>query len=84
MPETHLSKEEIKHRLLRLRNLERLHKEQKQRINHLTAENKQLKERVLYLESVVLKQQKTIEDLMLRLEELKTMVFGKWDLQAQL
>lgn len=77
MAKAYLSKEEIKHRLLRLRNLERLHKEQKQRINHLTAENKQLKERVLFLEKENKELKEIIQNFKLQIEELKIMVFGK-------
>lgn len=72
-----LSKEEISRRLIHLRNLERLHLKQKQRIDSLVEERKQLKARILYLESIVQEQQMIIEDFKLQLEELRTMVFGK-------
>lgn len=72
-----LSKIEIEKRLIRLRNLEMLHIKQKQRIEDLVTERKELKARVSYLESVVKEQQKTIEDFGLQLEELRTMVFGR-------
>ena len=72
-----LSQEEIKKRLVRLRNLEMLHLKQKQRNEKLLVKNKELVARVSYLESVVKEQQKMIEDFKLQLEELKVMVFGK-------
>lgn len=72
-----LSKEEIEKRLIRLRNLEPLHLEQKQRNERLIIENRSLKERVFHLESIVTKLEKTTEDFKLQIEELRTMVFGK-------
>lgn len=72
-----LSPDEVKKRLIRLRNLEYLHTEQKSRNQQLWEENQQLKQRVLLLEETVSSQQKLIEDLKLQVEELRTMVFGK-------
>jgi hypothetical protein len=72
-----LSKKEIKNRLIRLRNLERLHTEQKYRNEGLVLKNRELTARIFHLESVVAEQQKTIEDFKLQIEELRTMVFGK-------
>lgn len=77
MSKAGLSQEEIKNRLIRLRNLEMLHTKQKQRIESLVTERKQLKARVSHLESIVAVQQKTIEDFKLQIEELRVMVFGK-------
>lgn len=72
-----LPEKEVKNRLIRLRNLERLHLEQKQRNEQLVIENKSLRARVSYLESIVAEQQKTIEDFKLQIEEFRVMVFGK-------
>lgn len=63
--------------MVRLRNLEYLHKVQKLRNEKLETENRQLRVRIVELESVVSSQQKMIEDLKLQMEELKIMVFGK-------
>lgn len=73
MAQMRLSQKEIKKRLIKLRNLERLHAEQKARNERLTTENK----RISVLETTILAQQKTIEDLKLQIEELRTMVFGR-------
>lgn len=72
-----LSKEEIKQRLIRLRNLEYLHKKQRFKIWNLRDENRELKKKVAVLEEVVAAQQKTINDLKLQMEELRSIVFGK-------
>lgn len=72
-----LSPDEVKKRLIRLRNLEQLHGKQKLRNQQLWDENQLLKQRVLLLEQTVSGQQKIIEDLKLQVEELRTMVFGK-------
>lgn len=65
-----LSQEEIKQRLLRLSNLERLHGEQKARLDFL--------EKELALKDKIIEQQnKIIEDLKLQLEELKIKVYGR-------
>lgn len=72
-----LPPEEIEKRLIRLRNLERLHVEQKERNDFLLNENRALKEEVFRLNLIVSEQQKTIDDMKLRIEELSTMVFGK-------
>jgi transposase len=73
MSKIRLSEKEVKNRLIRLRNLERLHAEQKLRNERLVAENK----KIIVLEKTILEQQKTIDDLKLQIEELRTMVFGK-------
>lgn len=72
-----LSDQEIKQRLIRLRNLEHLYSKQKIRIQILTDENRVLKKKVAMLEDTVAHQQETIEDFKLQIEELKIMVFGK-------
>lgn len=73
MVKRELSKEEIRKRLIRLQNLEKLHTEQKIRIERLIEENK----KIVILEKTILEQQKTIDDLKLQIEELRTMIFGK-------
>lgn len=72
-----LPPEEIEKRLIRLRNLERLHVEQKERNEYLLKENSELKKEVVRLNLIASEQQKTIDDMKLRIEELSTMVFGK-------
>lgn len=72
-----LSQEEVKKRLIRLHNLERLHKEQKLRNKQLVIENRQLNSRVTALEKENMILKSTIEDLKLQIEELRTIVFGK-------
>ena len=77
MAHIQLSPEEVKKRLIRLRNLEYLHSRQKLRNQRLWDENHRLKERIFLLEETVSSQQKIIEDLRLQVEELRIMVFGK-------
>ncbi|HEY4483465.1 MAG TPA: IS66 family transposase [Candidatus Paceibacterota bacterium] len=72
-----LSKEEIKKRLIRLRNLESLHLSQRFKIWHLRDENRELKKEIKALKLTVSLQQKTIDDLKLQIEALNTMVFGR-------
>lgn len=72
-----LSAEEIGKRLFRLHNLERLHRNQKERIEKLAAENKRLWERVAVLEAENRELVAVVTDLKLQLEELRTIVFGK-------
>lgn len=72
-----LSKEEVKKRLIRLRNLERLHIEQKMRVGLLEEQVGLLKEENKLLRSTNDSLSKTIEDFKLQIEELRTMVFGK-------
>ncbi len=72
-----LSEEEIKQRLIRLRNLELLYKKQKVRISILSAESKMFKKQATALMATVQTQEKIIEDLKLRMEELETIIFGK-------
>lgn len=72
-----LSQAEINQRMIRLRNLERLYREQRKRIG--------LMEETIYLlkkENTLLRQENqalrtTLEDFKLQIEELRTMVFGK-------
>lgn len=72
-----LSPEEIKKRLIRLRNVEYLHEVQRFKIWHLRDENRALKKEIKALKLVVNEQQKTIDDLKLQVAELRTMVFGQ-------
>jgi len=65
-----LSTAEIDHRLVRLRNLERLHSEQKQRLEKVEAENKLLKR-----ENSELRQ--LLENALIRIAELEEKIFGK-------
>jgi hypothetical protein len=74
---TGLTPEEIAKRLIRLNNLELLHANQRQRIQKLVAENKELKRRIATLTAAVGTQAATIDDLKLQMEELRTIVFGK-------
>lgn len=72
-----LSPEEVAKRLVRLNNLERLHGEQKLRVEKITEENKTLRDRVAILEMENRTLKSSIEDLRLQLEELRAIVFGK-------
>lgn len=72
-----LPPEEIKKRLIRLRNIEYLHEVQRFKIWHLRDENRALKKEIKALKLTVAEQQKTIDDLKLQIEELRTMVFGR-------
>ncbi len=72
-----LAPHEVAKRLHRLHNLERLHRNQKGRIEKLSAENKALKGRVSALEVENRDLRATVTDLKLQLEELKVIVFGK-------
>jgi len=72
-----LSKVEIKKRLIRLRNIEFLHLQQRFKIWHLRDENRELKREIKRLNIIVSGQQKTIDDMKLQIEELRVMVFGK-------
>ncbi len=72
-----LPKEEVKKRLIRLRNVEYLHEVQRFKIWHLRDENRVLKKEIKALKLVVGEQQKTIDDLKLQIEELRVMVFGR-------
>lgn len=77
MAKMRLSQDEIKKRLIRLRNLEYLHGQQRFKIWHLRDENRELKTEIKALKLIVGEQQKTIDDLKLQIEELRTMVFGR-------
>lgn len=65
-----LSQKEIQNRLTRLRNLERLHEVQVKR-------NRFLEEQVRLLTQVNQEHAKTIQTLLLRIEELERMIFGR-------
>ena len=66
---TKLSEEEIEKRLIRLRNLETLHKRARQRIEKIKKENQQLRLNDR-------EQKELIETLLLRIDELERKVFG--------
>ena len=72
-----LSQQEIKQRLIRLRNIERLHEQQRFKIWNLRDENRNLKKEMAVLKETVAQQSKTIDDLKLQMEELRTIIFGK-------
>jgi transposase len=72
-----LNEQEINRRLTRLRNLERLHKQARERIEKLETENKCLKEEVGELKDVIASMLDKNEKLTLRVEELQIKVFGK-------
>lgn len=72
-----LSKEEIEKRLIRLRNLEFLHKKAKKRILKQDKEIKSLKERIKELEEKDKEKDNTIQSLSMQIEEIKTKIFGK-------
>ena len=65
-----LSKPEVRQRLIRLSNLERLHAEQKERLQKLETENRTLQVKLT-------QQNELIERLMVRVEELETRMFGR-------
>ena len=77
MGKIRLSKKEIKNRLIRLRNLERLHAEQKLRNDKLVTENRGLKVRMTAVEKENKELRVIVSDLKLQVEELRVMVFGK-------
>ena len=72
-----LTKKEIYDRMIELRNLRKLHKQDRERIKHLKKENKDLKLRVAELEQKDKDKGEVIEKLSLQVEELRTIVFGK-------
>lgn len=72
-----LSKEEIKHRLVRLRNLEYLHKKARKRIVRQDKEINLLRLRIKELEERDKEKDKIIDYLKLQLEEIKIKIFGK-------
>lgn len=72
-----LGEEEIKQRLIRLRNLEYLYGKARKRIDRLEKENRFLRLRIKELEERDKQKDKIIESLMLQLEEIKIKVFGK-------
>ncbi len=72
-----LGKEEIKRRLARLNNLEHLHIVQGQTLIKLREENIVLKAEIAALKETIEEQKKSITNLLLRVEELSIIVFGK-------
>lgn len=72
-----LSDKEINQRLVRLRNLEWLHKQARKKIIAQDKEIKFLKARVKELEEKNQEKDKSIEEFRLQLEEIKIKVFGK-------
>lgn len=72
-----LTQQEINERMTELRNLRTLYGAQKIQNEKLRKENKALKARVRELEERDREKDARIADLMLQVEELRTMVFGK-------
>lgn len=72
-----LTDEEIKRRLIELRNLRMLYGRARERIALLEAENKQLKERIKELEKRDSDKNTKIEALAFQLEQIQSRVFGK-------
>lgn len=71
-----LSQEEIRQRLIRLNNLERLYPIARSRIDALEKENKQLKQRIDELEDKNKDQNTKIEALSFQFEQIKNKLFG--------
>ena len=74
---TKLSDQEIKSRLIRLVNVERLYQEQKETIKIVREENKLLKERIVFLENENTELKTQLTDLKYQFEQMKVIVFGK-------
>lgn len=72
-----LSEQEIKQRLIRLNNLEKLHTRAKKKILRQSKQIQLLKQQVHLLQEQNKEQNKIIEKFSLQLEELRTKVFGK-------
>lgn len=72
-----LSAEEIKQRLIRLRNLEYLYARAKKRISWLEKENKDLKARIKELEDRYKDRNTKIETMSYELEQIRNKLFGK-------
>lgn len=78
-----LSDNEIKKRLIRLQNLERLYATARERISFLETENKQLKQRVKELEDKNNDLNGKIEALSFQFEQIKNKLFGKKPIAEQ-
>ena len=72
-----LSKEEIEKRLIRLRNLEFLHKAQKKRMGLLEEQTRLLKEENNLLRAQNSALETALSDMKIQVEELRAIVFGK-------
>ena len=72
-----LTEEEVKHRLILLRNLKVLYAKAKERIVLLEAETKQQKERIKELEAKDKDKGEKIEAMAFQLEQIKNKLFGK-------
>lgn len=72
-----LTNEDIKQRLIRLRNLEHLYTIARERIALLEAENKRQKERIALLEQNDKDKSAKLEAFAFQLEQIKNKVFGK-------
>jgi hypothetical protein len=72
-----LAESDIKHRLIRGRNIERLYALAKKRILILQTENKQLRARIKELEDKDRDKDKKLTDLSFQLEQIKIKIFGK-------
>jgi hypothetical protein len=75
--EVNVPDQEIKKRLIRLSNLERLHAVARKRIVFLEKENKQLRQRIKELEDKNNDQNTKIESMAFQLEQIKIKIFGK-------
>jgi len=72
-----LTEEQIKQRLIRLQNLERLYPIARKRIEKLEKENRELRLIVRQQGEIIKAQAQIIEKLKLRVEELEIKIFGK-------
>lgn len=72
-----LTEEEVKHRLIELRNLRVLYAKARERIALLEAETKQQKERIKELEAKDKDKGEKIEAMAFQLEQIKNKLFGK-------
>ena len=72
-----LTNQEIKQRLVKLQNLERLYPVARERIDKLEAVNKELKQENQELWRIVAMQAQIIEKLKVRVEDLEIKIFGK-------
>lgn len=79
-----LSTEEIKQRLIRLRNLEYLYARARERIAFLEKENKELKARIKELEEKDKDKDQKIEAMAFQLEQIKNKLFGKKPIASHL
>lgn len=74
-----LTSEEITQKLIRLNNLEMLHKKARKRIKKFETEHKPLKEIVQLQAKQIIDLEKKLESALVLISELQEMVFGKKD-----